>query len=139
MENAQIVELGLNALVRRITDMGIHVIILGGIPEIGWQVPETVASVTQRGGELPRSPTIDDISARHAGADKVLRTVSQSNSLVSYVPIAEMLCTPMCQVLDGTRPVYVDDDHLSKHGASDILGPRLDKKFDRKLALVVTR
>ncbi len=139
LENAQIVEQGLNALVRRITDMGIHVIILGGVPEIGWEVPNTVALVTQRGGELPRPPTIDDISAQHASADKILRTVSQSNSLVSYVPIAEMLCTPMCQVLDGSKPLYVDDDHLSKYGASEILGPKLDEKFDRKLALVVAK
>ena len=139
MENAQIVEQGLNALVRRLTDMGIHVIILGGVPEIGWEVPNTVALVTQRGGELPRPPTIGDISSRHAIADDFLRTISQSNSLVSYVPIAEMLCTPVCQVLDGTKPVYVDDDHLSKYGASDILGPKLDEKFDRKLALVVAK
>ena len=139
LENPDLVELGLSTLVQRITDMGIHVVILGGVPEIGWRVPATIASAKERGGELPDPPTIVDISALHASADEILEIASQSNSRVSYVPIAPLLCKPECQILDGTKPLYVDDDHLSKHGAHEVLGPRLDEQLSETMELLVAR
>ena len=42
---------------------------------------------------------------------------------MTVVPLAPLFCTPACAVADPDgRPLYVDDDHLSRTGAAEILG-----------------
>jgi hypothetical protein len=124
ISNPELVERWLRSFVQRLTAMGMKVIILGGVPEIGWDVPRTVALAEKRGEKLPRLPTLQSLAPRHAEADAILGKVAQSSG-VAFVPIAPLLCAPVCEVVDDTRPLYVDDDHLSRHGAGDVLGPRL--------------
>ena len=123
--NPDLVESGLERMVTRLSNMGLKVIILGGVPEIGWKVPESIAVSIARGQELPRPPTIDVVDGRHSETDRILRAVASRHDEAVFVPLAPLLCSPECQVLDGTHPVYVDDDHLSRYGAESTLGPRL--------------
>ena len=123
--NPDLVYLGLDETVRRLTEMGLHVVILGGVPEIGWDVPRRVVRAITRGEELPRAPSIDSLAERYSEANQILADISSAYQNVTFVKISSLLCTPKCQVLDGTKPLYVDDDHLSKHGAQQVLGPKL--------------
>jgi len=124
LSDPELVERWLRSFVQRLTAMGIKVIILGGVPEIGWDVPRTIALAEKRGENLPELPTLESLVPRHAEADAILGKVAQSGD-VAYVPLAPLLCEPVCQVVADMKPLYVDDDHLSRHGAQDVLGPRL--------------
>lgn len=131
--NAAVVDAGLSALIHRAREIGVRVIILGGVPEIGWNVPRTIASVARRGGELPAAPTLSEVGLRHETANAILQGMAGPADDIAFVPIAPLLCEPECMILDGTKPIYVDDDHLSRHGAYDVLGPRLALALDGML------
>ena len=128
--NPDLVHLGLDETVRRLTEMGLHVVILGGVPEIGWDVPRRIAHAINHDQELPRPPSIDSLAERHSEANRILADISSTNPNVTFVTISPLLCTPECQVLDGTKPIYTDDDHLSKHGAQEVLGPKLATRLE---------
>lgn len=124
LSNSRAFEIGLGAFVERVTATGVDVIILGGVPEIGWNVPRSLALAEFRDVELPDAPTLEDLGSRHFEAEQILTKVAEKEN-VSFIPIAPLLCDPDCQVFDGPKPLYVDDDHLSRHGARNVLGPKL--------------
>jgi hypothetical protein len=124
LTNPALVERGLSALVSRLNQSGVRVVVLGGVPEVGWNVPRTLARTLKLGLAPPALPTLETFAARHAGAQQILRDVARSNE-AAFVPLAPLLCEPVCAVVDGSRPLYIDDDHLSAYGAREILGPKL--------------
>jgi peptidoglycan/LPS O-acetylase OafA/YrhL len=132
LSNPELVELGLSGLVRRFADEGVRIVILGGVPEVGWNVPRTIARAQKLGTRPPELPTLSAFAERHASANRILRDVSRSNH-VAFVPLAPLLCDPVCNVLDETRPIYIDDDHLSAYGARSVLGPKLAIEFSGAL------
>lgn len=127
--NGEFVQSGLEEMVSRLSGMGLKVIILGGVPEIGWDVPKATAAALVRGDVPPTPPSMDTLYGRHFETDRILSDVSSRYTDTVFVPLHHLLCTPGCEVLDGTTPVYIDDDHLSKHGSKDVLGPRLAAEF----------
>jgi hypothetical protein len=136
LSNSRAFEIGLGAFVERVTALGIDVIVLGGVPEIGWNVPHRLALAEFRDVDLPDPPTLEDLGSRHSEAEQILLRVAERQD-VSFIPIAPLLCDPVCQVIDGAKPLYVDDDHLSRHGARNVLGPRLAPELARLLGATV--
>ena len=122
--NQELMRSGLGETVARLTDAGLRVIILGGVPEIGWHVPRRLTSWAWHGGDMPVAPTLDEVEQRNASADAILKDVAQDHDAV-LVPLAPLLCQPECIVMDEGRPVYVDGHHLSLYGEEVILAPRL--------------
>jgi len=123
-QNARVVTLGLRNLIDKLRSANIQVVLLGGVPEIGWDVPMTIARARRWGLELAEAPTLHDVQQRHQQADAILRHLAQAPD-VEFMPVAPYLCQPECAVLDGDKPIYVDTDHLSAHGAREVLGPML--------------
>lgn len=122
--NAVLFEHGLGRVVARLRLAGVRVVILSGVPEVGWDVPSAATSRLQLGLPLPNVPSLQDVRARNAEANAaIVRVTTKHNAL--YVPVAPLLCQPECQVLDRNGSFYVDDDHLSVHGARNILGRKL--------------
>lgn len=126
--NRELVDSGLDKTIRALNSLGLDVLILGGVPEIGWNVPHTIAMSIKNRSAPPLAPTLDDILERNALADEILTRVALANQ-ARLIPLAPLLCTPDCIVMDGLKPVYIDDDHLSLHGARMILGPKLASEF----------
>lgn len=132
LNNPALVERGLSALVGRLNESGVRVVILGGVPEVGWNVPRTIARTLKLGLAPPASPTLETFAERHAGAEQIIRHVARSNE-AAFVPLAPLLCDPVCAVVDQSRPLYIDDDHLSAYGAREVLGPKLAVEFGSSL------
>ncbi len=128
--NAALVRAGLEASVARLRAAGMNVILLGGVPEIGWNVPPTLALRLRLGLPAPPSPSLADVQDRNAEADKILAAVADRHD-ATFIPLAPILCASACRVLDGARPLYVDDDHLSVHGARHVVGPALAERIWR--------
>jgi hypothetical protein len=126
--NSELMEIGLRNSIKALTDLNRTVILLGGVPEIGWDVPKTIASSLLHGSKAPVPPTLSEVRVRQDEADQIFQRLG-TNPKVHVVSIAQILCRPVCTVLDGTRPVYVDDDHVSVHGAVNIIGPSISSEI----------
>ena len=126
--NRELVDSSLAKTIQALNALGLDVLVLGGVPEIGWNVPHTVALSIKNRSTPPLAPTLEDTLERNAVANEILARVALANQ-ARLIPLAPLLCTPDCIVMDGLKPVYIDDNHLSLHGARTILGPKLASEF----------
>jgi hypothetical protein len=91
------------------------VIILGGVPEIGWDVPSLLASRLHLGLPLPDAPTLEDTTKRNELANTLLENIASKQG-IELIPLAPLLCRPDCLILESNQALYSDDDHLSIYG-----------------------
>ncbi|HRQ06324.1 MAG TPA: SGNH hydrolase domain-containing protein, partial [Nitrosomonas halophila] len=113
---------GLEATVAAILATGRRVLLIGGVPEIGWHVPDALARHRRFGSAMPQPPEIDAVLQRNQRAHRVMRRLARLEG-VSYILPAPWLCNPACPVEAGGRPLYYDDEHLTKNGALSLLLP----------------
>ena len=124
-DNFPIFEKALRDTIAAIRATGREVVVVGGIPEIGWSVPERVGQSLMHGLPPPAAPTPAEVGGALARADALLRTLATEGS-IRYLPVAQGFCAMRCDVLDAeARPLYRDEDHLSRTGAVDRLTPLL--------------
>lgn len=126
--NVELFEYGLSKTLKHLKQLGVRIVILGGVPEIGWNVPRQLATFNQLGIPFPAGPQLAEVERRHAIADFLLSNGAERFD-AEVIPLAPLLCTPDCLLIDGDRPLYVDDDHLSVHGARNVLAPKLADQF----------
>jgi hypothetical protein len=94
------------------------IIVLTPIPEHGWHVPQQLAKRTIYGlAALPNLP-ISVYQKRNAEVMKVIESF-ESLSNVTIINAANLLCVDGgCLATKNGTPLYYDDDHVSKSGAS---------------------
>ncbi|MCA1338169.1 acyltransferase family protein [Pseudooceanicola marinus] len=121
-DNARLVALGLEKLVQELQARGIDVVLLKGTPEVGFGVP---GLFLRYGSEIPEPmrPSAEEVALRNARADQILETTAQTYETQLISP-REVLCETHCKIILDGRPLYRDDDHLSRTGA-DYVGSRV--------------
>ena len=124
-DNFAIFEAGLRATIAALRATGREVVIIESIPEIGWPVPERIGEYLLHGTTLPAAPTAGAVEQRNARVAQLFRGLAVDPG-VRLIPVTAGFCDPACVVVqaDG-RPVYSDDDHLSRSGAVHWLAPLL--------------
>jgi peptidoglycan/LPS O-acetylase OafA/YrhL len=127
-DNATLFGRGLEALVNHLRSRSLRVIILGGVPEIGWDVPSLLASRLHLGLPLPDAPTLEDTTKRNELANTLLENIASKQG-IELIPLAPLLCRPDCLILESNQALYSDDDHLSIYGGRNVLGPLLTGKI----------
>ena len=127
LDNAAIFEASLNATVARIIATGRNVVLLGPVPEIGRNVPVASARQKLMGWTAPASVTRNDFEARSGRTERILMRVASAHEGVRYLPLSDLFCDlTQCQIESAKgRPLYIDDDHISKTTALDLLPERL--------------
>jgi peptidoglycan/LPS O-acetylase OafA/YrhL len=126
-DNASLVEAGLMSTVEELLASGREVVILGQIPEVGWDVPTVLARGEMLGWSLPPSLTEADFWERAGRTEEILLRVASTHNDVRYLRISDVLCTSgECSIVgeDGL-PLYVDDNHISTQAAVSLLSDRL--------------
>jgi hypothetical protein len=101
---------------------GKRVVVLGDVPEIGWDVPTRLFAAYRFGTTAPAPPTAAQARARQAGAERVFHALG-----ADYVPLLPYFCRRDCRVTVAGAPLYVDDDHLSATGARAVVAPMLSR------------
>lgn len=110
----------------KLLEGGKKVVILGPIPEAGWDVPYYLARKVQHNpkqlvSELSTSAEV--YLSRSASASGALNALPEHPNLTILDPSA-FLCggqdQTRCMLTANEQPLYRDDDHLSKYG-SDLL------------------
>ncbi|MBO6825122.1 MAG: acyltransferase [Sneathiella sp.] len=105
---------------KAIREAGAEIIIVGPVPEIAYHVPDTLIRYWSGIGQLPDNKTSTYLERQKI----VLETLAELEKLdgVSVIYPQEFLCDDeTCRVLEGDKPLYTDDDHLSVLGTRDIV------------------
>ena len=123
---------GLQQTIRRLHAAGIDVVIVGPVPEIGWNVPSVLAAREWRGKAPPDGPRPADFMAHQRRIMSILSELERDGVAVLYPH--ERLCQSTCVVrLDG-QVLYSDREHLTTAGA-DLLRPMFARHLSRAPAL----
>ena len=127
-ENRRVFERSLRRTVAELRALGRRVWLIAPVPEVGWDVPSTMARLQLHGRDMRIAPTRSEYELRQAC---VLRTLTSLASVpgVSLVRPDALLCRgSMCEIAVQGQPIYFDDDHLTRHGAA-MLEPMLEAIF----------
>ncbi|MCB2067625.1 MAG: acyltransferase, partial [Erythrobacter sp.] len=112
----QVVEASLGSLVERITGSGRRVVIVGGIPEQGRDVPALFLA-SRFGALVPFvAPPVQDVRAREAPADAILHRLAQRPGVTLVDPVA-VVCGRTCPNSADGHLLYRDGNHLSPYAA----------------------
>ncbi|MHA6325021.1 acyltransferase family protein [Roseivivax sp. CAU 1753] len=132
--NPALIAAGLDALIARITATGRRVVLLEGVPEIGFDVPQAFASATLFGASLRHPPSRAETQARNARASALLARLAEGREDVTFVPLIETWCAEFCPIADGEEIFYRDDDHLSRIGAERLIAAHLRAPLAQSLS-----
>jgi hypothetical protein len=112
----------------RLSRAGLHVVVIGPVPEIGLPVPETLARAEWFGGTRRIGPSLAQFTHRQRHVFDVLEAVERiPNTRVIYP--STVSCSPDCAVEHLGQVLYIDDNHLSRAGLN-LLKPVLGHVFD---------
>lgn len=110
----------LGETVRILQKAGRQVILIDPVPEVGFDVPRTIAIEMAAG----RPPRFDRPRAayerRQAPARATLRTVAARTGAI-VVPTVDLFCDKtLCHTVEGRNLLYYDDNHVSPLGSRKI-------------------
>lgn len=112
----------LDASVAAFRQAGKRVVLVLPVPEVGYDVPTTLALMLRKGAD-PASfvRPYSMFQSRQAEISSRLSRIADIHG-ASLVAPEKALCDGLeCRVVEGDRPLYYDDDHLSLVGASLLL------------------
>ena len=121
----------LRKLVAEIGDVSGRVIIVGPIPEIGWDIFKENLSYYKKHQELitelkfPKAIYLQ----RNNMVMSALREFTSEHSNMRYVEPDSVFCDEFCFAQKNQIPLYVDDDHLSDAGAQ-LLVEKIFSQFE---------
>ena len=130
-DNAGIFEAGLRRAIGRLRELGKDVVLVGPVPEIGYDVPSAtfVALKTNRDVDTLISPTVSEHRQRNEDVMAVFGSLEESMAISAILQPSDYLCDMgHCRVAIDNAPLYRDDNHLSTPG-SEYLSPMFDELF----------
>lgn len=132
VDNAGVFETGLRRTIARLHELGKDVVLVGPVPEIGYDVPSAtfVALKTNRDVDALISPTVSEHEERNTAVTAIFDTLQDSMTVSAILNPSEYLCDQgYCRVAIDKAPLYRDDNHLSTFGSrylsrmfDDVLG-----------------
>lgn len=134
--NAELVELGLGRTLDALEALGKNVVLVGQVPEVGFDVPASNYSARLTGRDVTRmiAPTVEEFRSRVSVVDRILGQMREAHDVVFLDP-ASLLCGERhCGVVVDGTPLYRDDNHLSLRGNVQIAA-----LFDEVFATPVSR
>lgn len=117
--SADLFELGLTRTVEKLSQVGRKVVIVTGIPEIGYDVPSALAIASRTGRDLNAiiAPTMAEYQDRNKISLSIINKLSSEYSILLIQPQQALCNEKICIVEQDGMPLYRDDDHLTTYGA----------------------
>ncbi len=128
LEPKEVIRRGLTRTIQFIRSTGRRVVLIEGVPEIGWNVPTKLLNQARFGLKAPKPPDLEAVTRRNKIASDLLISFTKDPK-VKMVTLNDVLCTPLCSVQINGIPLYVDDDHLSRYAAEIYLAPFLANRI----------
>jgi len=99
-----------------------QVYIVSTVPEIGYDVPRTLAQSHHLGRSIDIRPTLEQYRQRQSGVEAILAAAQRRHGFTRLDPVAVLCRTGRCEVEHDGRALYFDGNHLSGHGAEFVQG-----------------
>lgn len=114
--NVETFEANLKRVLLELTDKGYRVVVIGQVPEPGWNVPSILARSLWYGNPLPKPTTrqqhMDKLERFHAMIEK------EYSGQVKLINVANSLCPEEACIIESEgNSLYRDGHHLSKAGS----------------------
>jgi peptidoglycan/LPS O-acetylase OafA/YrhL len=123
VDNHAALAAGLDKAVARLAAAGKQIWLVGPIPEIGYDVPRTLYLYSLG---LPRSvdirPTFKEFSERQAFVLKLFAHMVEKYRVRAVWPHQFLCNSSFCDVQKDGRPLYIDDQHLTRSATISMLG-----------------
>jgi peptidoglycan/LPS O-acetylase OafA/YrhL len=100
----------------RLRTAGIDVVIVGPVPEIGWNVPSVLAAKEWRKQPMPEGPSLADFMSSQGKIMPILRKLEPD--AVGIIYPHQVLCRSFCLVQLNGQILYRDNEHLTTQGAN---------------------
>tara|TARA_R110002096_G_scaffold349304_1_gene542405 strand:+ start:1684 stop:3621 length:1938 start_codon:yes stop_codon:yes gene_type:complete len=112
----------LRRTVKRLTEAGVRVVVIGPTPEVSYSVPSMMIRAAHLGYTIP-AISRQEFDRRQALVFAALTTVESMQGVQVIYP-HRLLCGSLtCAVSDGMHALYTDDDHLSAQGTGLVAPP----------------
>ncbi len=130
-ENSRVVQRSITKTVERLTKNNIRVIIIGSVPEPGFNVPYSIAMARHNDADEPPAIPKSKVLSRAGESDKFFE--DKITAEFSFISIWEAFCDETsCDVERDGSPLYYDDDHLSRFGAVSVVAQFINKQIQSK-------
>ena len=106
-------ERGIGSLVQR----GKHVVLIGPVPELDWDVPKAMAEAMLFGRHFDRRLAVAAFRERQKRMDSVFEKFRDSAGVTLVQPSTKLCDDVDCRVEWEAKPLYRDSNHLSMTGA----------------------
>jgi peptidoglycan/LPS O-acetylase OafA/YrhL len=116
-ENRAVFARGFERTVAALRDTGKHVVVVGPIPEVGYDVPTTMARNLWFDRGISIEPTVAAFLDRQRFVLDTLESAQTRYGFDLVQPYRSLCDTERCSVGTREHPYYADDNHLSRTGA----------------------
>ena len=127
-ESRRVFDRSLRRTVAELLTLGRRVWLVGPVPEVGWDVPSTIARSKYLRREIEIAPTRSEFEQRQASVLRTMTSLAQWPGVALVRPDTLLCATATCQIAVRGQPIYFDDDHLTRRGAA-MLEPMLEEIF----------
>lgn len=108
------------ATLEQLRQIPTNVVIIASVPEVGVDVPSMLARDRINGVQIDFAPSYADFMERQARAFRTLTQAGESYGAQVIFPHRTLCDHSSCLVETGKYPMYIDDNHLSVHGAMQL-------------------
>lgn len=123
-------ERALETTVERLIASGKRVMLIGTVPEPGFDVPVVTALARMHGVEGASVMSIERVQDRNLEVDRILGGIAERHAGVEYVRIWDAFCeASRCSLQWNGQPMFSDDDHVSYSFSKQGLSLILDKRW----------
>ncbi len=117
-DNPAVFARGLDRLVRKLVSNGKHVTIIASVPEVGWDVPETLARIAMTGSRRDIRPTRAEFLSRQKFVFATFERLRARYGVTVVYPDSILCPSFRCTVALHGVSIYRDSHHLTYGGAS---------------------
>lgn len=119
-ENKAVFGRGLERTLGFLKQQNKRIVIVGPVPEVGWNVPDTLAKLNILHRSLDIRPTIGEFEGRQHYFRQTIEALCKKYIVTLLWP-SSVLCGPThCEVQKNGKAYYADAHHLSVFGAEQL-------------------
>lgn len=101
--------------------LGVPVVLVAPVPEVGWHVPEQMIKRSRYGGGPVQTPYSAYVK-RHSWVLEQFESAVRKHSNLRLMPVADLFCDirpdGWCRAEADGQLLYFDDDHLNERGGA---------------------
>lgn len=117
-KNQAAFEAAMTATVESIIASGRTVTIVGPVPDLKLNPPDTIMRAMMHGATADVRATFADFETRQASVLAVLKKLEQRPGVRVVYPHTSLCDAQVCRTMEGTMPLYSDDNHLGVNGVA---------------------